>query len=132
MNPYVIDSYNKEDIDLIEKQIFGKLMHLKDLKDYDYKKYKLLKKSFLYIKFEYLEEWLNLIDVLLENNKGYIINYILEYLKKLNTTLPLNSILEIINNLDLETEDKELIKNNIIKYGFNKEDLSLKKQIKKL
>ena len=127
-NPYVIDCYNKKDINLITEKVFGRLMQIDSLKSYDYQRYKLLKDSFLFIKNDLLEEWVKVVNHLLDNNKKFVLSMILEYLKRLANGESLDRILIRLNSTNLDNKYKVLIRKCLNKYCISSDiKLSLKK-----
>lgn len=126
-NPYVINSCNKDDINKVTEEVFGRLMQIDSLKSYDYQRYKLLKDSFLFIKNDLLEEWINQVNSLLNSDKNYLLSFILVYLKRISLGESLESIFEIVKRLDLYEKDKDIIKEVLCKYSSTKQELSLRK-----
>ena len=119
-----LDSYvNKEDIPNLIKEIFGGLISCnEDIR------YKIIKDSILYINPYYLEEWVRLVNSLLDNNKKFVLSMILEYLKKLSNGESLDRILRHLNNTSLDNKYRVLIKKCLYKYYVNNDSkLSLKR-----
>ena len=126
-NPYVINSCNKDDINKVTEEVFGRLMQIDSLTSYDYQRYKLLKDSFLFIKNDLLEEWVNQVNSLLNSDKNYLLSFILVYLKRISLGESLESIFEIVKKLELHEKDKDIIKEVLYKYSYTKQELSLRK-----
>ena len=119
-----LDSYvNKEDIPNLIKEIFGGLISSnEDIR------YKIIKDSILYIDPYYLEEWVRLVNSLLDNNKKFVLSMVLEYLKRLANGESLDRILRHLNNTNLDNKYKVLIRKCLNKYCISSDiKLSLKK-----
>ena len=119
-----LDSYvSKEDIPNLIKEIFGGLISSnEDIR------YKIIKDSVLYINPYYLEEWVRLVNNLLDNNKKFVLSMILEYLKRLANGESLDKILINLNNTNLDNKYKVLVKKCLYKYYVNNDNkLSLKR-----
>ncbi len=125
INNYLDDYINKEDIPYIVKEIFGGLINYKnDLR------YKIIRESVLYINPYYLEEWVRLVNYLLDNNKKFILSMLLEYFKRLDKGSNLDSILDTLDKVNLDNKYKVFIKKCLRKYYINNDiKLGLKKEV---
>ena len=122
-NNYLDDWVSKEDISYLIKEIFGGLITSKE----DVR-YKIIKDSVLYINLYYLEEWIRLVNNLLDNNKKFVLSMILEYLRKLANGESIDKILINLNNTNLDNKYKVIIKKCLYKYYVNSDNkLSLKR-----
>ncbi len=122
-NNYLGSCINKEDIPNLIKEIFGGLLSSnEDIR------YKIIKDSILYINPYYLEEWVRVVNHLLDNNKKFVLSMILEYLKRLANGESLDRILRHLNNTNLDNKYKVLIRKCLNKYCISSDiKLSLKK-----
>lgn len=123
VNNYLSSYISRDDIPNLIKEIFGGLIsYNEDIR------YKIIKDSVLYINPYYLEEWVRLVNSLLDNNKKFVLSMILEYLKRLANGESLDRILVNLNNTSLDNKYKVLIKKCLDKYYVNNDSkLSLKR-----